>query len=125
MIYNMMITEYLRKSVRVEAESAGEAYEKVCDLLSQEKIILSADDFTDRDIDTLDDYEYNHSHYGTQLTHSKEVDVDIDFTDYVFVKDSEGYACKKLRQDICEGDCIISEKEYYNYIGQGKESDND
>ena len=38
-------------------------------------------------LDTLDDYEYNHSHYGTQLTHNKEVDVDIDFTDYVFVKD--------------------------------------
>lgn len=80
MIYNMMITEYLRKSVRVEAESAGEAYEKVCDLLTSEDIVLTADDFTDRDIDTLDDYEYNHSHYGTQLTHDITADVDLDFT---------------------------------------------
>ena len=80
MIFNMMITEYLRKSIRVDAESAAEAYEKVSYLLASEQVVLSADDFCDRDIDTLDDYEFNHSHFGTHFTNSKDYDVDLDFT---------------------------------------------
>lgn len=57
MKYNFMITEYLRRSVRVEADDAEEAYQKVEDLLSKDKIDLTVDDFSDRDIQTIDDFE--------------------------------------------------------------------
>lgn len=80
MTYNMMITEYLRKSVRVEAEDAYEAYQKVEDLLNSEQVILSADDFCDRDIETMDDYESSQGNYKTHLTNSEYCDVDLDFT---------------------------------------------
>ena len=57
MKYNFMITEYLRRSVRVEADEVEEAYQKVEDLLSEDKIDLTVDDFSDRDIQTIDDFE--------------------------------------------------------------------
>ena len=57
MRYNFMITEYLRRSVRVEADSKEEAYQKVEDLVSSDRILLTDADFSDRDIQILDDDE--------------------------------------------------------------------
>ena len=57
MRYNFMITEYLRRSVRVEADSEEEAYQKVEDLVSSDRILLTDADFSDRDIQILDDDE--------------------------------------------------------------------
>ena len=81
MKYNFMITEYLRRSVRVEADSAEEAYEKVEELLASEDIVLTADDFSDRDIETASDYE-NRLGYngGKDFTHDETYDVDDDFS---------------------------------------------
>ena len=50
MKFDFIITEYLKKIVRVEAENYREAREKVDDLYCEEKIVLTADDFCDRDI---------------------------------------------------------------------------
>ena len=36
---------------------------------------------------------------------------------YVYVKDSEGYVCKKLKSDVCKGEKIISEKAYLKASG--------
>jgi hypothetical protein len=80
MIYNMMVTEYLRKTVRVEAEDIFEAKDKVLDLISSEELVLSADDFCDRDIETMDEYEHNCGSYGTCLTNDRDFSVDLDFS---------------------------------------------
>lgn len=82
MKYNFMITEYLRRSVRVEADSAEEAYEKVEGLLVSEDIVLTADDFADRDIETASDYEDRLGYSGGKdFTHDEDYDVDDDFTE--------------------------------------------
>lgn len=80
MTYNFMITEYLRKSVKVEADSAEEAYEKISDLLASERIALDAGDFQDRDIQTIDDYENSHGNYGSRRTNDADYETDLDFT---------------------------------------------
>lgn len=37
--------------------------------------------------------------------------------DYVYVKDSEGYVCKKLKSELTSSDKIISEKKYLKLSG--------
>ena len=117
MIYNMMITEYLRKTVRVEADSLEEAIEDVQKRLANEEVVLTADDFQDRDIESVDDFEYNHCHYNTKDTHSPDYKVDLDFTEYVYVKDKEGYCVMKRKEMVLPDDEIITKDEYYRYIG--------
>lgn len=75
MIYNMMVTEYLRRSVRVEAENEADAYRKVSELLSEECVVLTADDFVDRDIETMTKFTD-----GGIDTHDETYEVDDDFT---------------------------------------------
>ena len=77
MKYNYMITEYLRRTVRVEAESEAEAYLKVQDLIDNEDVVLSADDFVDRDIETMS--KFTNGSVDTNDTHYK---VDDDFSKY-------------------------------------------
>ena len=50
MKFDFIITEYLKKIVRVEAKDYKEACKKVENLYCEEKIVLTADDFCDRDI---------------------------------------------------------------------------
>ena len=57
MVWNFMITEYLRRSVRVEASSYEKAYDKVVDAITSERVVLDAEDFTDRDIQTFGEYD--------------------------------------------------------------------
>lgn len=77
--YNIVITETLRKVVRVEAESKDNAIDKVYDLYSDCDIILGGDDFDGYDIYSLgegcDDSTAN------DLLTDESYPVDIDFTE--------------------------------------------
>ena len=75
MIYNFMITEYLRRSVRVEAQSEDEAYQIVENLVNNEKIVLTADDFCNREIESMSTFTD-----GQIDTHDTSYTSDEDFT---------------------------------------------
>lgn len=75
MVYNFMITEYLRRSVKVEAQSEEEAYELVENLVNNEEIILSADDFCGRDIESMSVFTD-----GSVDTNDVSYETDDDFT---------------------------------------------
>lgn len=75
MVYNFMITEYLRRSVKVEAQSEEEACELVENLVNNEEIILSADDFCDRDIESMSVFTD-----GSVDTNDVSYETDDDFT---------------------------------------------
>lgn len=79
MIYNFMITEHLRKSVRVEADSREEAEQKIESLLNAEEIVLTADDFADRDVQTTGEFADSQGYRGEDSTNSPAFDVDMDF----------------------------------------------
>lgn len=81
MVWNFMITEYLRKSTRVEADSYEEAYDKVVDAVNGERIVLYADDFAERDIQTVAEYENSCGNARGDDTHNKDYDVDVDLTE--------------------------------------------
>ena len=49
--FEVLITEYLTKSVIVEAEDANKAHYKVLDMWRSEEIILYPDDFYDVDFE--------------------------------------------------------------------------
>ena len=53
--YKVEITEYLQKTIEVDAKDENEAYSKVKQMYDNEEIILSADDFTDKEIKVLED----------------------------------------------------------------------
>jgi hypothetical protein len=72
-----MITEYLRRSVRVEAGNEFEAYNKVLDLISGEDVVLTADDFADREVESLSKFtdggiDTNDETYGVDDDFSEE-----------------------------------------------------
>ena len=81
MKYNFMVTEYLRRSVRVEAGSREEAQQKVEELLAGGEIVLGDADFADRDIDTIDEFEEKCGNYGTCLTNDAGFGVDCDLSE--------------------------------------------
>jgi hypothetical protein len=76
MKYNFVITETLRKIVRVEAETEDEAYDKVQDLYTSEDIVLTADDFVDNEFESL-----GYFNDDTSLSTDETYPVDIDFTE--------------------------------------------
>lgn len=76
MKFNFMITEYLRRSVRVEAGNEFEAYNKVLDLISGEDVVLTADDFADREVESLSKFTD-----GGIDTNDETYDVDDDFSE--------------------------------------------
>lgn len=119
MIYNMMITEYLRKSVRVEADSLEEAVEQVRERLANEEVVLSADDFADRDIESVDDFNKKIFGHSENETNSLNYKVDLDFTedDEIYVKDKEGNALIKRKEMVLHDDEVITRDEYYKYLG--------
>ena len=78
MVWNFMVTEYLRRSVRVEADSREEAYDMIVDAINNEDIVLDAEDFADRDIQTLSEYEVSMGGAGGDMTHDPDYRVDID-----------------------------------------------
>ena len=53
--YRVEITEYLQKAIEVDAKDEKEAYSKVKQMYDDEEIVLSADDFTGREIKVLED----------------------------------------------------------------------
>ncbi len=53
MMYKIRIEEILAKNVYVEAEDEVEAINKVTDLYRDEKIVLSADDYYDTNIERV------------------------------------------------------------------------
>ena len=53
--YKVEITEYLQKTIEVDAKDEKEAYSKVKQMYDDEEIVLSADDFTDKEIKVLED----------------------------------------------------------------------
>ena len=55
MKYKVEITEFLQKTIEVDATNKNEAYSKVKHMYDNEEIILSADDFTDKEIKVLED----------------------------------------------------------------------
>ena len=55
MKYKVEITEYLQKTIEVEADNEIDALEKVELDYYDEKIVLSADDFIDKEIKVLKD----------------------------------------------------------------------
>lgn len=76
MKFNFMITEYLRRSVRVEAGNEPEAYNKVLGLISGEDVVLTADDFADREVESLSKFTD-----GGVDTNDETYDVDDDFSE--------------------------------------------
>lgn len=57
MKYNFKISETLSKIVEVEADDRDSAYEKVEEMINTEEIVLTADDFEDREIYPVNDKE--------------------------------------------------------------------
>ena len=55
MKYKVEITEYLQRTIDVEANDENEAYSKVKQMYDNEEIVLSADDFIDKEIKVLED----------------------------------------------------------------------
>ena len=53
--YKVEITEYLQRTIEVEADNESDALDKVEADYCSEKIVLSADDFTDKEIKVLED----------------------------------------------------------------------
>ena len=53
--YKVEITEYLQRTIEVDAKDENEAYLKVKQMYRNEEIILSADDFIDKEIEVLED----------------------------------------------------------------------
>ena len=76
MKYNIVITEILRKFVRVEAKSEHEAIDKVIDLYKSEDIVLDADDFEHQRFESAGVFGEDPS-----LTTDETYPVDIDFTE--------------------------------------------
>lgn len=48
--YEVVITEVLKKKVKVKAKNKNEALNKVLDMYNNEEIVLTADDFYNYDI---------------------------------------------------------------------------
>lgn len=78
MKYNFVITETLKKVVRVEAESVSDAHDKVVNLYRNEEIVLSADDFDFKEITPLG--EGCSEDYVNEFLTNENFPVDIDFT---------------------------------------------
>lgn len=57
MKYKFKIIETLSKVVEVEADDSDSAYLKVEDMINCEKVVLTADDFEDREIYPVNDKE--------------------------------------------------------------------
>ena len=55
MKYKVEITEYLQRIIEVDAKDENEAYLKVKQMYDDEEIILSADDFIEKEIKVLED----------------------------------------------------------------------
>ena len=53
--FKILITENLQKVINVEAEYVNEACEKVEEMVNGSEIILTADDFTTRNIELYED----------------------------------------------------------------------
>lgn len=53
--YKVEITEYLQRTIEVEANDENDALDKVESDYYNEKIVLSADDFTGKEIKVLED----------------------------------------------------------------------
>lgn len=75
--WNFIITETLQRTVRVRAENYEDAYNKIESLYLEEKIILSADDFTDKEIKGLSYYNPDNEKVENDETYP----VDDDFSD--------------------------------------------
>lgn len=57
MKYKFKIIETLSKIVEVEADNRDSAYEKVEEMINCEEVVLTADDFEDREIYPVNDKE--------------------------------------------------------------------
>ena len=116
MKYNFMITEYLRRSVRVEAESAEEAYQKIEDLLCEEKINLTVDDFADRDIQTVDEYEESIGNRSSHFTNDETYPIDDDFSEEEIVclslKSLYDFCRAKAKTTMCDAYSDYAECEH-------------
>lgn len=55
--YRIKVVETLSKVVEVEAEDYDSAFEKVDEMVNCEEIVLTADDFEDREFYPAEDYE--------------------------------------------------------------------
>ena len=53
--FKILITENLQRVINVEAEYVNEACEKVEEMVNGSEIILTADDFTTRNIELYED----------------------------------------------------------------------
>lgn len=57
MKYKFKVIETLSKIVEVEADDKDSAYEKVEEMIAEEEVVLTADDFEDREIYPINDKE--------------------------------------------------------------------
>ena len=55
MKYKVEITEYLQRTISIEADNEDDALDKIEEAYCNEKIVLSADDFIDKEIKVLKD----------------------------------------------------------------------
>ena len=55
MKYKVEITEYLQRTISIKADNEDDALDKVEELYDNEEIVLSADDFTTKEIKVLKD----------------------------------------------------------------------
>lgn len=53
--YKVEITGYLQKTIEVEAASESEAISLAKDMYNNEEVVLSADDFTDKEFNVIED----------------------------------------------------------------------
>ena len=74
--YNIVITETLRKIVRVEAETYDDAIDKVESLYGNQEIVLNADDFIGYEL-----RGYGECFNNEDVTTDETCPVDIDFTE--------------------------------------------
>ncbi len=55
MKYKVEITEYLQKTIEVDADNESDALSIVKDMYNNEEVVLSADDFIDKDFNIIED----------------------------------------------------------------------
>ena len=77
--WNFIITEHLTKTVRVRAKNRREAYDKIITLLSSDLLTLGADDFSDRDIQGLDEVNVE----NPEMINDSSYPVDEDYSEKI------------------------------------------
>lgn len=75
MVFNLVVSQLYRRSLRIEADTKDEAFNIVRGMLSNEELILYDCDHAGTRVETL-----GHFRKDSSLTNSEDIAVDTDYT---------------------------------------------